>query len=192
MKETSSFATGCESAAIRVQYWFGKDKENILPTVQTPPHLQDFSKKHKCDLVKPPRIPSQVDHLPLQGYLSKKKRQTKPRRVTKENISKSLRIHIDQSHCSISQKNINYLQPENALSSARVAYCRLKEHFLVSKRLKSINKQEQHPGPKRHNVVPIKSSTQKDLSENPYIQEWGKIKEERHFQIGRVIKYLTD
>jgi hypothetical protein len=191
MKETSSFATtGCESAAVRVQYWFGKDRGHILPSAQTPP--QDFLKKHKCDLVKPPRIPTQVDHLPLQGYLAKKKRQTKPRHVTKGNVSKSLGISVDQSHCSVSQKNINYLQPDNALSSARVAYCRLKEHFLVSKRLKSLNKQAHHTGPKRHNVVPIKSSTQKDLSENPYIQEWGKIKEERHFQIGRVIKYLTD
>lgn len=191
MKENSSFSTPCETAAVRVQYWFGKDKENILPSVDASSKTQDFSKKHKCDLVKTPRIPPQVDHLPLQGFLSKKKRQTKPRHVTKENFSKSLCVSVDQSRCSMSQKNSNYLQSENALSSARVAYCRLKEHFLVSKRLKNISKQG-YTGPKRHQVVPIKSSAQQDLSQNPYIQEWLKITEERHFQIDRVIKYLAD
>jgi hypothetical protein len=191
MKENSSLSTPCETAAVRVQYWFGKDKGNLLPVAQSPTKPQEFSKKHKCDLVKTPRIPSQVGHLPLQGYLSKKKRQTKHRQITKDNFSKALRITVDQSHCSISQKNLNYLQSEYALSSARVAYSRLKEHFLVSKRLKNITKQG-HTSPKRRDVVPIKSSNQQELSKNPYLQEWGKIKEERHFHIGRVIKYLTD
>jgi hypothetical protein len=192
MKENSSFSTPCETAAVRVQYWFGKGKENLLLAHQPLPKTQDFSKKHKCDFVKPPRIPSHIEHLPLQGYvLAKKKRPTKQRQVTKENFSKALRISVDQSHCSISQKNLNHLHPQNALSSARVAYSRLKEHFLVSKRLKNISKQKP-TGPKRHDVVPIKSSTQQDLSKNPYIQEWGRVNEERHFQIGRVIKYLTD
>ncbi len=191
MKENSSFSTPCETAAVRIQYWFGKDKGNVLHIAQSPSKTEDFSKKHKCDLVKTPRIPSQVEHLPFQGYLSKKKRQTKHRQVTKENFSKALRISMDHSHCSVSQKNLNHLHSEYVLSSARVAYCRLKEHFLVSKRLKSITKQG-YVSPKRHDVVPIKSSNQQDLSTNPYLQEWGKIKEERHFQIGRVIKYLTD
>ncbi len=192
MKENSSLTTSCETAAVRVQYWFGKDKGNLLPLMQSSSVAKDFSKKHKCDLVKPPRIPSQVEHLPLQGYLSKKKRNhAKQRQVTKENFSKTLRFSVDQSQCSVSQKNINHLQTEKALSSARVAYCRLKEHFLVSKRLKSINKQG-YDIPKQHKVVPIKSSSQQDLTTNPYLQEWGKIQEERHFQIGRVIKYLSD
>ncbi|MGC1879027.1 MAG: hypothetical protein WA347_04425 [Rhabdochlamydiaceae bacterium] len=192
MKETSSFSTPCETAAIRIQYWFGKDKEHFLPFTQPSTKTQPFFKKYKCDLVKPPRIPSQVEHLPLQGYvLSKKKRSTKQRQVTKENFSKMLRYTIDQSHCTICQKNLNYLQPINALSAARVAYCRLKEHFLVSKRLKTISKQE-HTGPKRHDVVRIKSSSQQDLSDNLHLQEWGRINQEQHFQIGRVIKYLSD
>lgn len=187
MKEKSSLSNPCETAAVRVQYWFGKDKENLLQKDNSAPKSQDFCKKYKCDLVKPPRIPSQVEHLPLQGYLSKKKKHTKARSVTKDNPSKPLRITVDSSHCNVNQKNLNYL----TLSSDRVAHCKHKEHFLVSRRLKTITKQH-HDGPKRHQVVPIKSSTQKDLSENPYIQEWGRVKEERHFHIGRVIKYLTD
>jgi hypothetical protein len=191
MKKSPSLSTPCETAAVRVQCWFGKDKGNLLPTAQPTSKSQDFSKKHKCDLVKTPRIPSQVEHLPLQGYLSKKKRHNRQRHVTKENFLKTLPLSVDQSYCTISQKNFNHLQSEYALSSARVAYCRLKEHLLVSKRLKSITKQGD-ASPKRHEVVPIKSSNQQDLPKNPYLEEWEKIKEERHFQIGRVIKYLTD
>jgi len=190
MKENSSFLTSCETAAVRVQYWFGKDKDNLLFIFRSP-KVHEFFKSHQCDLVKAPRIPSQVDHLPLQGYLTKRKRQTKQRQITKESPSKKLKTAIDRSPCSISQKNFNHFHPENTLSSARVAYCRLKEHLLVSKKLKSISKNRE-ASPKRHDVVPIKSSTKEDLSNNPYIQEWGKIREERHFQIGRVIKYLAD
>jgi hypothetical protein len=190
VKENSSYSNSCETAAVRVQYWFGKDKDNLLPMIHSS-KIQEFSKKHKCDLLKAPRIPSQVDHLPLQGYFAKRKRVPKHRQVTKGTPSKNLSLAIDRSPCSISQKNFNHFHPENTLSSARVVYCRLKEHLLVSKKLKSISKNRE-ASPKRHDVVPIKSSTKEDLSQNPYIQEWGKIREERHFHIGRVIKYLAD
>lgn len=190
MKENSS---PCENAAVRVQHWFGKDKENLLRIKNHLPKTQEFCKRHKCDLVKTPRIPSQVEHLPLQGYvLSKKKRQTKQRHVTKGNLSKHLRFAIDKAHCNVNQKYPVHLLQENPLTAARVAQvCQFKGHFLVSKRLKHISKQKS-AGPKRHEVVPIKSSSQNDLSKNPYLQEWAKIKEERQFQIGRVIKYLAD
>lgn len=193
MKESTPLSTQCENAAVRVQYWFGKDKENLLRLKNPSSNSKDFCKMYKCDLVKPPRISSQIDHLPLQGYvLSKKKKQAKQRHVTKENpLKKPLGFSVDKAHCCVSQKNLNYLLQENPLSSNRVAQCNHKEHFLVSKRLKYISKQKT-VGPKRHDVVRIKSSSQQDLSQNPYLQEWGKVKEERHFQIGRVIKYLTD
>ena len=193
MKENATLSTPCENAAERIQYWFGKDKE-LLFCLKNPTAIsQDFCKMYKCDLVKPPRIPSQIDHLPLQEYvLSKRKKQTKQRKVTKENpLNKPLRFSVDQAHCCVNQKNLSYLQKENPLSSNRVAQCHLKEHFLVSKRLKYLSKQKT-TGPKRHDVIRIKSTSQQDPSQNPYLQEWGKVKEERHFQIGRVIKYLID
>jgi hypothetical protein len=182
MKENSSCSIPCETAAVRIQYWFGKDKRNLLLIRQLSSKTQDFSKKHKCDFIKIPRTPSQVEHLPLQGYLSKKKRHSKQRQVTKENFSKTLRIAIDPSHCTICQKNLNNLKSKYTLSSARVVYCRLKEQFLVFKRLKNMTKQG-YASPKRHNVVSIKSSNEQDLFQNPYLQEWAKIKEERQFQV---------
>ncbi len=193
MQENSPVSTPCENAAARVQYWLGKDRDNLLQVKQLPLKSQEFCKTHKCDLVKPPRIPSQIKHLPLQGYvLSKKKRQTKQRSVTKENhSSQKLIFPMDLSHCTVSQKNWGHLHRRNPLSPARVVQCRLKEHFLVSKRLKTLSKQKL-PGPKRHQVVPIKSSSKQEPEHNPYLQEWEKRKEERHFRMDRVIKYLTD
>lgn len=120
-----------------------------------------------------------------------RKKQTKQRHVTQGNPLKNLRFHVDLTQCSVNQKNRGYLHKQNPLSFERVAHSRLKEHFLVSKRLKSISKQRP-TGPKRHEVTPIKSSTKQEAPQNPYLNEWGQVKEERHFHIGRVIKYLID
>lgn len=170
----------CESAAVRIHYWLGNDREKLLRAWHS---VSESLKKYKCDFVKSTRIPSQVDHLPIHGYLlSKKKKQSKNhRRITQEHFSK---------HCTISQKNINHLRPEKALSSARVGYTRLKEHFLVSKRLKTMGKSKQ-TNAKRHHVVPIKASAAQE-SRSPFLEEWTKVQEERHFQLDRVIKYLAD
>lgn len=186
MKEKSFLSDPCEHAAIRVQYWFGKDKVNLLPCTETPPKLQDFNKKHKCKHVKTPRIPSQVKHLPLHGYLLTKKKKPKNRSVIKEHPSKALGISVDRSYCNINQKGLAPL----ALSS-RVGPCQLKEHFIVSRKLKKLSKQTS-TGPKRHQVVPIKTSAERQILEDPYFQEWTKRSEERHFNIGRIIKYLVD
>lgn len=175
--------TSCEHAAIRIQYWFGK--ENLLK-----PH-QLLNKKYKYDLVKTPRIPSQVEHLPLHGFLAKRKKQAKPHRVTKGESLKPLRFALDQAQCSVNQKDLNYFYSQHPLTSDRVAQCRLKEHLFVSKKLKSISKQKP-TGPKRHEVVTIKSSSEQNPSQNPYLQEWEKVREERLFQIGRITKYFTD
>jgi hypothetical protein len=183
MRQNSSLPNHCETAAIRVQYWFGRDKDNLLHLSSGEPKSHDFCKKYKCDQLKPPRIISHVEHLPLQGYaLSKSKKQIKTRQVTAGNPLKRLQINVDASCCSVNQKSFLHLSP------SRVAHSKFREHFLVSKRLKNI-RQQSSGGPKRHQMVPINSSVSKASEETPYHQEF---KEERHFNIGRVIKYLMD
>ena len=146
---------------------------------------------------KSPAIPPQVEHLPLQGYLSKKGAAfQEPTQVSTNDQGKFFKnsSHLadhNPSHRTLCKKNLDPLKSKYALSSARVAYCRVKERLLASKRLKNITTQG-YASPKQHDVVPIKSSNEQDLSQNPYLQEWAKIKEERHFQIGRVIKYFID
>jgi hypothetical protein len=196
MNTKGSLANPCETAAVRIQYWFGKDKTNLLYMDKSLRHSQEFCKKYKCDLLKPPlRILSQFKPLPLEDYIpSKKKRQNKSRSViTKGSGAPSLRFTLDSSHCSVNQKNWNHVASTNTLSSERVdSYCRLKEHLLVFRRLKSMSKQPTHASARRHQIDAIKSSSEQDLARHPYIQEWQKFKEERHFQLDRIIKFLAD
>lgn len=186
MRQNSSLHDHCETSASRVQYWFGRDRNTLLHlgSGELKPH--DFCKKYKCDLLKPPRIISHVEHLPLQGYVfSKNRKQIKTRNVTPGNPLKQLQVSVDASCCNMNQKNYLHLSP------SRVAHCKFREHFLVSKRLKNISQNAQGSS-KRHKMVPIKPSGAKPplQDEDPFLA--GQFKEERHFHIGRVIKYLMD
>jgi hypothetical protein len=162
----------CETEAVRVQYWFGKGA-NLL-SMDARAKSQEFCKKYKCDLVKTPRTPTQVKHLSFQGYiLEKKKKHGKNRSVTKENPSKPFGISIDPKAVT----------EYNALTSARVVKYKLKEHLFAAKRLKNSQKQRTS-GPTRHQVVPIKSSTQQELAQN---QE--RFEPERHFRLCAIPMY---
>jgi hypothetical protein len=180
MQEKSALSNPCETAAGRVQYWFGKDKANLLQREDSSFNPQEFCKKYKCDPVKPPRFPSQVKGLPLQDDVLKKKKQTKSRCITQENTSKLAHMAVDCSYCNANQKNFHHLSFENPLSSERVVYLNLKEHFLVSRWLKMIAKQPQ-TGPKRHLFILIKSSPQEDLPENSHLQEWRTVQKSTPF-----------
>ncbi len=174
MKENS-----CETAAVRISIWIGKDKDNLLCFKPQFPHA--FLKKYKCDLVMPPRIPSQVKQLPMQGYALRKKKGSKQRLITKNH--QSLKVAVDPASCCVNQRYCAPMLP-------KLFSWRLKEQAVVRKRLKIISKQKP-AGPKRHDVVPLSSSKKPEPINNPYIEEMNKVNEERHFQIDRVIKYLN-
>jgi hypothetical protein len=165
----------CESAAVRVQCWFKKDKIVNDPTLSS----GEFYKKYKCNPVKMPRIPRQVGHLSFQGYLlTKKKKQTKGRCVTRGNPLKPLGVTIDTHpvHC----KDVT---SGKALTSKRVANCKSKEHLFASKRLK--NTSAQHAvASTRYRVVPIKSSSPQDPSHPPH-----RIESDRHFLLCAIPMY---
>ena len=187
MKQSFLRSTPCETAAFRIHCWLGKERTAFLRQTTPSEHWREFSKKHKCDLVNPPRIPSQIAHLPLHGYeLTKRKRNGKSHHITAQASDKSLKVTVEQANCSVNQK----YYPLGPLSSDRVAPWRLKEHFIVSKRLKFLSKQTP-AHPKRHSVVPIHAEPTSDDTAS-YMEDWGKVNEERHFQIDRVIRYLAD
>ena len=91
MRKEFSHSDVCETAAVRVQYWFKKDRGGLMP-LYSALKLQDLHKKYKYDLLKPPRIPFQIDPLPLKSYLChpKKKKGRKTLSVTSRNLSKGL------------------------------------------------------------------------------------------------------
>lgn len=163
MKEKS---LPCETEAFRVQYWFGKGINLVGPDAP--------GKKYKYELVKTPRTPSQVKHLSFQGYiLKKKKRQPNKRHVTRETSSKRIKLKIDSKTP----------EPQNALTSSRVAKYRLKEQTIASKRLKNTSKQR-GGAPTAHQVISIKSSTQQELVKN-----LERFEPERHFRLCAIPMY---
>jgi hypothetical protein len=168
----------CETSALRVQLWFGKDKEGMLHQVISASKLKEFCTKYKCDPIKTLRILSQADYLALQGYLfSRSKKQIKKRHVTNEPQAKSLQVALDQNEGSTA-----------TLCHNRVAPYQFREQCAVFKRLKKIS----HTSTKQYQASAIASSQQEENTVNPFLEECVKYKEERHFHLGRVIKYLTD
>jgi hypothetical protein len=180
----------CKSAALRIQCLFGKDKPLFLSRSVHLNKTGEFGKRHKCDLVKTPRITSQVKPASFNELMGKKKLSKKSRTVTKGSAVNSLISFIDPMSCTLSQKNANIYASEKTLSAARVGYHRLKEHILASKHLKTFSRQSIE-GPKKHNVTQISLENESVPHEIPHLPEWAKKHEERHFHIERVIKYLS-
>ncbi|MES2122717.1 MAG: hypothetical protein V4492_08085 [Chlamydiota bacterium] len=190
MKESVSLSTSCETAAVRIHRWIGKDKDALLNQWRQFAKGEPFFKLHKCDLVRPPKIPPQLGQITKSGAsLSKRKRTSAPRVITKGHSSSTFKI---EDHCSLNQKYPYHYSSEPPLSSERVIPWPFKEHFYVCKHLKVLA-QQVCPGPRWQRVVPIKSSDKEsELERNPYLEDWGKRTEERQFQITRIIKYLSD
>lgn len=177
MQEKTSQSNSCEMAAVRVHCWIGQEKAYFFLLKEG---------KNFSNSVRSLKIPSQVEPLSLPKYALKRKENNKNRNVTRENSSQSVQSRI------VNQKNWSQNQKEKALCSARVAYRPVKEHLIVSKKLKNFSKQKSGFGSKKHQVVRISTTKHLEPPHDPYLQEWERIKPERHFQIGRVIKYLVD
>ena len=100
-------------------------------------------------------------------------------------------LPAERAHqCSLNQKHL-LLYRRGELASQRVKFWNIKEKLIAAKRLKKIS--HQYPYfffSASRKVRVIKLARGKD-QETP----WGELnqkKEERHFSIGRIIKYLSD
>lgn len=190
MKEKSLRRMPCETQAVRVQDWFCKDRADLLCWNKARARNEEFFNKYKCDPIKAPKVPVQITHLPHQNpAFVKRKKEAKPRHITQGNPSTPLPITLHKTH----QNSLNCIELENTLPSCRVAYCTFKEHFLVSKRLKYLAKQPHtHTDTKKYQAVSITSDTCQQDDLLSLQQEWNKSRQQRHFQIDRIIKYLAE
>lgn len=183
MKKCSSM-TLCETEAVRIQYWFGKDKENLLTYLLN----QKSLKSRRYTFVRTPHIPSQENHFSLQNPRSfKKKTPPKERLITVEKNSTRLQLGLQPTQCSVNQKYPHALSGGSKLNPERIIRWHLKGHFFVSKKLKTLAKQT-CAGHKRHKVVPIRCTPQ-DEGSKVYLEELFKNTEERQFKMERVIKF---
>jgi len=198
VKRNGSFSNYCVLAAERIHYWLGRDKDHLFPQLLSKLSCSDLINIHKCDLVKVPKIPSQVEQLPIYGFQIRKQAPHKQNldSVRKEKID----LHADrsgpssqinrsalQTQCCVNQKT-PYIHFEEAfastdLSSNRVINWRLKEHFLAARKLRNIHK-KQHHQQKHHDFValnPIKKEPQPN-SDHEFWEEMIRSKEKPIFQ----------
>lgn len=155
VKRNGSFFNDCLLAAERIHYWLGRDKDHLFPHLLTKLSCSDMINAHKCDLVKVPKIPSQVEQLPIYGYQIRK--QADHRQKLDSARKEKIDLHTDrssalseinrsalQTQCCVNQKT-PYIHFEEAyastdLNAGRVINWRLKEHFLAARKLRSIHR----------------------------------------------------
>lgn len=211
MKRNSLMNSPCERAAERVQFWFARGRNELLSDVKREQHSNEWS-QHKCDLVKLPRVQSQINSLALYGYeMSKEMKRhcshaSKKYIVTKEIIKRgaerggeretllqSQAMHTDQ--CCASQKTASFQFEElcftkNELSSERVMRFRVKEHVLAARRLKSFSKQAKGSQTKKHEIIPLLENSQPASQDpNEFWETYLKSKEQPLFEIGKITKF---
>jgi hypothetical protein len=200
----SGFNT-CELTAERIHSWLGRDIFYSLIQQLT---SYDLFQSRRCDLVKIPRIPSQIEYLSLYGYEishekkgERKLRSIKKQTVNLEALQKEVSSGFSQvalhTHCCVNQKN-PYLMQEFASAShftskRMVKSWQLKEHFLAFRRFKSLAK-ERSEDPKQHQITSLRPSKQSTVKpeDHEYWAELMRSKDHRLFQIDRVTKFLSD
>jgi hypothetical protein len=170
MPRNSSFFNYCLLAAERVQYWLlGRDKDHLFPFFLTQWPSKSLQVIYKYDLVKTPKIPSQVERLSLYGFQMCQQHNSKQglKKSTKEKIDliqtkENPFSQIDRSafhaHCCVNQK-APYLYLEEAiagthLNANRVINCHLKEYFLACRKLRDIH-QKGHQEQKHYDFVSL-------------------------------------
>ncbi len=185
MKRYGCYCNYCLLAAERIHYWLGRDKEHLFPLLLSKLSCSDLLIAHNYDLVKVPRIPSQVEQLPLYAF------QIRRQSIQKRKLDCAQKERIDlnanrgeatsqinrsalQTQCCVNQKSscIHFEEAFAAtdLDSTRVINWRLKEHFLASRKLRSIHRKQQHHQ-KHHDFVAL-NHQKKDEQSNADQDFW--------------------
>ncbi len=155
LKRNSPLSGSCLLAAERIQFWFGRDRDSLFPLLIKRASFHDFLSSHTCDLVKVPRIPSQVEQIPHYGFQIRKNNPQKRKldsarkeKIDLDTVDQKITTQINrsalQTHCCVNQKTpyliLEHTLGSGDLSSNRIINCKLKEHFLASRRLKNLHK----------------------------------------------------
>ena len=185
MKKEPLISDHCENAAKRVKYLFSGGKQPLVYSL----FLEERASPHSYSPLKAPRKPAALSY--KIGYPSKKK-STQSQKQT----------HVVTEGWNTASKNTHQFGLSQAhadgpkgtdLRAARVRLWKLKEHFLASRKLKGLTEQKKESSTKREIKLLAESDPQKqeDQKNQEYWEAFIKNKEERQFQIGRVIKYLS-
>lgn len=166
-----------QKAAERIKKIFTKENQIFFYTL-----TKQFT-SHHYDLMLVPKVPSQSRRLSFYGNqlksFPKKQRNWNPRQ--------------NEQKQSLSLKGDLFELKE--LNPHRVKLCKLKEHYLASRKLKSIAIQKNHTQNIKNQVSLLENRNSSPFEKDhrmEYWEEFIKNREERHFNIDRIIKYLSD
>jgi hypothetical protein len=165
-----------QKAADRVRSLFNQGNLHLFYT------LTSQLPEHHYDLVQIPRVPPQLGRLSLSGLQMKTPPQKKRNWDNeKRQKGRSLLFQDRPTH-------------QRELNPHRVKLCKLKEHYLASRKFKTISKQKKASDhPLNHQVQSLAEPKEALVDERmDFWQAMLQQKEERHFNIGRIIKYLSD
>lgn len=164
-------------AADRVKRLFSEGNQHLFYT------LTSQLPTHHYDLVQIPKVPSQLRRLSLYG----KQMKSPPKKQRKWNSNEKERSK------ALALKDRPYQRSE--LSPARVKLCKLKEHYLASKKLKSISSEKKSLDHLKNYQINTLDQPADGYVKDERMEYWEEMihnREERHFNIGRIIKYLSD
>lgn len=186
MQKKNSTSASYEDAAERVKFLLERAKLLVLSLWMERKGIGSLRR-----LMKYPRITASADRLFLFGYkLSSemKKREKKAGQVITETCSRTSKTALFP---------FEYREYKGSeLNKERVQNLKMKERVLAARKLKNLQSIEQRERGFTHAVTLFgKKEDMKKKEEDSAHEQWQGLlqqKEERHFQIGRVIKYLCE
>jgi hypothetical protein len=178
MKEKKKQSSSSINAAERVRKLFPKGNQNFFYTLAQQLPL------HSYDRLIIPKIPSGSRSLAFYGRNLK-------------NTSKKERNWNSKQKAGEGRALTPSGTPpkQDMLNPNRVKLCKLKEHHLASKKLKMISLQKQVIDHLKNKFTILNEKASEEFVKDERMEYWEDLiqrKEERHFNIGRVIKYLCD
>lgn len=200
MQTDTPNSSACDQAVKRIKHLFSRGKQHFLYSAFLG---KCFS--HECDHLKFPNLVRS-----LQKFTVEKQKLKKEKRKQFNASPSAMRDRASESQgtafssiaqnqlCSLNQRHPLLLHFEKRLNERVIKNIKHKEYVIAVKNFKKIARQTQDwmYGLFNHQVKVIHEETKnkKNESDQPSIfwEELIKSKEERQFEINRVIKYLSD
>jgi hypothetical protein len=208
MKKKPPLRPTYANAAERVKFLFLKGAEILISlNLMERTKLQSLK---KCNLVELPKFPELLRMLSLNVLRAELKKKTSPssKKASFENSNlvlvsdpnSFLKPALWDAHTGSADSQTDpeafFTKPSNELDPNRVRGWSVKEYLLAARQLKELRKQQNDShASKKYEITVLQeedSGKEEDKQQFDQWEEFIKAKQERHFQLTRVIKYFTD
>lgn len=153
-------------------------KELISKAAKT--EIEKTKKKRAYQEEKSPPIPSSLERVSLQST-KKSNRSLGKAKIIPQKLPK---VALEQMHCTHNQNYpLFFIEKAEALHVRRIRNVKVKERFIAARNLKNLSYQMQVWMHKEVKILGKDSQEFYDLLRK---------REERHFQIDRIIRYLSE